>query len=168
MTVTSAEFYSNRTAEGASPAVAPAARYFVFLFDDQRGRGADVPGLFNRQVNAGRDARAFVAGSLTPTDWVAVLRYDHRLRLYSDFTRDRERLDRAIEAATTGSPTAGPGLPGTRRPKVSVAGERPAHGRRPAGRDQEHLRGDHPRRRGGRRQHRPQESPPSSRPASGR
>lgn len=107
VTVTSAEFYSNRTAEGASPAVAPAARYFIFLFDDQRGRGADVPGLFNRQVNAGRDVRAFVAGSLTPTDWVAVLRYDHRLRLYSDFTRDRERLDRAIEAATTGKPDRG-------------------------------------------------------------
>lgn len=105
--VTSAEFYSNRTAVGTGSESAPAARYFAFLFDDQRGRGADVPGLLNRQVGAGRDARAFVAHSLTPTDWVAVFRYDYRLHLYADFTRDRNVLDKAIEAASTGKPNRG-------------------------------------------------------------
>lgn len=105
--VTAAEFYSHRALEGSTAPVAPAARFLLFFFDDQRGRNADVPGLLNRQVGAGRDAREFLAHALTPTDWVAILGYDFKLRLFADFTRDREVLARAVEAATTGKPDRG-------------------------------------------------------------
>ncbi|MEO8276757.1 MAG: VWA domain-containing protein [Thermoanaerobaculia bacterium] len=121
--VTSAAFYSNRREVGAapiaSPAPSPAAgalpggspavvsdalapRYFVFLFDDQRTHNVDVPGLLQRQVRAGKDAIDWLRTGFAPTDWVAVLGYDNRLKLFQDFTQDRDALARAIESATTG------------------------------------------------------------------
>ena len=110
--VTSAAFYSNRRYAGseAAPATANspadnsglAPHYFIFLFDDQRRNSADVPGLLQRQVRAGKDAIEWLRGGLAPTDWVAVLGYDNRLKLFQDFSQDREALERAIQSATTG------------------------------------------------------------------
>ena len=110
--VTGATFYSNRRYAGseAAPAAAnapadntgPAPHYFIFLFDDQRRNSADVPGLLQRQVRAGRDAIEWLREGLAPTDWVAVAGYDNRLKLFQDFSRDREALERAIQSATTG------------------------------------------------------------------
>ncbi len=110
--VTSAAFYSNRRYAGseAAPAAANAPadnsglapHYFIFLFDDQRRNSADVPGLLQRQVRAGKDAIEWLRGGLAPTDWVAVLGYDNRLKLFQDFSQDREALERAIQSATTG------------------------------------------------------------------
>ncbi|MDQ1347298.1 MAG: hypothetical protein QG573_667 [Acidobacteriota bacterium] len=110
--ITSATFYSNRrfagsdaapagaTATGENSGLAP--HYFVFFFDDQRGHSLDVPALLQRQVRAGKDAIDWLRGGLAPTDWVAVLGYDNRLKLFEDFSQDRAALERAIQAATTG------------------------------------------------------------------
>lgn len=112
--VTAATFYSNRRFAGSvgetsgapTPGVdletEPRDRYFVLLFDDQRGHNADVPGLLRRQVTAGRDAAEWMRRALSPNDWVAVAAYDQRLRLQLDFSRDREAAARAVEAVTTG------------------------------------------------------------------
>jgi VWFA-related protein len=43
----------------------------------------------------------------TPTDWIAVLAYDQKLRLITDFTRDREVLQRALDVAAAGKPDRG-------------------------------------------------------------
>lgn len=104
--VTSAAFYSNRRYAGPEAAPADnsglAPHYFIFLFDDQRRNSADVPGLLQRQVRAGKDAVEWLREGLAPTDWVAVLGYDNRLKLFQDFSQDREALERAIQSATTG------------------------------------------------------------------
>lgn len=110
--VTSAAFYSNRRYAGSESAPAAATapgdgsglapHYFIFLFDDQRRNSADVPGLLQRQVRAGKDAIEWLREGLAPTDWVAVLGYDNRLKLFQDFSQDREALERAIQSATTG------------------------------------------------------------------
>jgi VWFA-related protein len=126
MEVTSAQFYSHRVPmaiappsaaaaappqDGAAPPVAKPAitadRYFVFFFDDQRYRGADAPDLLNRQVGAGRDVKKFLRESRNPSDWVAVVAYDHRLRLVTDFTRDLATLEHAVDLATLGRPDRG-------------------------------------------------------------
>jgi VWFA-related protein len=118
MEVLSAQFYSHRVpgdgpsapsiAAGAPGAVqqeraAPAARYFIFLLDDQRQRALESRGLLQQQLRAGRDAREFLTRSLTPNDWVAVLTYDKKLQLITDFTRDPERIGQALELATSGA-----------------------------------------------------------------
>ncbi len=113
--VTAATFYSNRRPEGGAEAsppdgiglestsvAVPQDRYFILLFDDQRGHDADVPGLLQRQVTAGRNAIEWIRSALSPTDWVAVAGYDQRLHLQLDFSRDRDALARAVTSVTTG------------------------------------------------------------------
>ncbi|MEO8197240.1 MAG: VWA domain-containing protein [Thermoanaerobaculia bacterium] len=110
--VTSAVFYSNRRYTGAqeNPAAAAAPRdntglaphYFIFFFDDQRSHSVDVPVLLQRQIRAGRDAIEWLRAGLAPTDWVAVVGYDNRLKVFQDFSRDPDTLERAILAASTG------------------------------------------------------------------
>ncbi len=136
--VTSAAFYSNRRYTGAqeNPPAAAAPRdnsglaphYFIFFFDDQRSHSVDVPVLLQRQIRAGRDAVEWLHAGLAPTDWVAVVGYDNRLKVFQDFSQDTDALERAILAASTGrgvrenvpsrqvpsppgAPTLAPGLP---------------------------------------------------------
>lgn len=110
--VQSAVFYSNRRFAGAAPgavsgtaatgADALAPHYFIFFFDDQRRNSTDVPVLLQRQIRAGKDAIEWLRSGLSPTDWVAVLGYDNRLKLFQDFSQDPAAIERAILAATTG------------------------------------------------------------------
>jgi VWFA-related protein len=103
-------------------------RYFIFLFDDQRGHNADAPGLLQRQVKAGRDATEWVRSGLAPNDWVAVLAYDNRLELFQDFSQDRAAISSAIENATTGRADRGnfPSRQAPTRPgQPSLAGRLP-------------------------------------------
>lgn len=111
--VESATFYSSsrmepetarRMAEkGIAVDQVPEDRYFILLFDDQRKNQADVRvNLVQQQMQAGRDARAWVRDSLAPADWVAVLGYDRKLEVYTDFTRDRQRIEDAIGKAAAG------------------------------------------------------------------
>ena len=99
------------SAPDAAPAAATATadnaglapHYFVFFFDDQRGHSVDVPGT---AATAGprRQGRHRVAArpaSRRPTGW----RWSATtiaLKLFQDFSQDREALERAIQAATTG------------------------------------------------------------------
>jgi VWFA-related protein len=97
------------SAPARTTAAAPitADRYFVLFFDDQRYRGADAPELLNRQVGAGRNVKEFLRQGRNPSDWFAVAAYDHKLRLVTDFTRDLDTLEHAVDLATLGRPDRG-------------------------------------------------------------
>jgi len=110
--VTSVSYYANRLVGGALPTVAakkasvetlPDDRYFILFFQDQRQRqfDTDVP-LLRQQFNAGRFAKKWVQEDLLPDDWVAVVSYDSRLRVQTDFTRDHDTIAKAIDSAIQG------------------------------------------------------------------
>lgn len=110
--VTGVTFYSNRLLAGPPPEELegrleidplPEDRYFVLFFDDQRQREADTElNMVSRQIEAARRAKQWVGQELLPNDWVAVASYDFKLKLQTDFTRDREALARAIDDAIRG------------------------------------------------------------------
>lgn len=109
--VTGATFYSSSEllgdpaeleARGGDVDMVPRDRYFILLFEDQRKNQQGSINLVQQQLRAGRDARRWIAESLAPADWVAVLSYDFKLKLHTDFTRDRSQIDAAIEAAVSG------------------------------------------------------------------
>ncbi|MFQ5527316.1 MAG: VWA domain-containing protein [Thermoanaerobaculia bacterium] len=129
--VTSATFYATRyedlppdavppgddappLPEGFPPPHLPASRYFIFFFHDQ---SLEIPatnqGAFTAaRLRAARDARAWLETEMGPSDWVAVLRYDHRLMVQSDFTQDRQQILDAVDSATMNQRTR------TMRPSV--------------------------------------------------
>ena len=106
--LTGVTFYSNRQLTQSSPTLAKQGvtteqgtedRYFIFLFDDQKDTAFEAPELLSQQLDAGRRARDWVQTHLLPSDWVAVLSYDARLKVQQDFTRDRKALMAAISDA---------------------------------------------------------------------
>jgi VWFA-related protein len=124
--LTGASFYSNRfqlsgekRAGVAKPAPGEvlADRHFIFFFHDQRR--LDDPGsrIVRQQLDAGRQARRWIEQEMLQGDWVAVVGYDVKLKVYSDFSRDRQELADAVERASRGKD------PGTewasRRPQVA-------------------------------------------------
>lgn len=110
--VTSVSFYSNRRLAGPAPEALegrleietlPEDRYFILLFEDQRQRAADTGvDVIRQQLDAARFAKQWAERELLPNDWVAVASYDFKLKLQSDFTRDREEITQAIDAAMKG------------------------------------------------------------------
>lgn len=110
--VTGVTFYSNRRLAGPAPAALestleidtlPEDRYFILLFEDQRQRQSDTSvNLIGQQLDAARRAKEWVKKELLPNDWVAVASYDFKLKLQSDFTRDRGSLAKAIDNAVRG------------------------------------------------------------------
>ncbi len=109
-------FYSNRRLVGTSTADAatdsaidriPEDRYFILFFDDQKDTVADAPQLISRQLEAGRQAREWVLEGRQPSDWVAVVSYDHKLKVQQDFTRDGRALAEAVAAAQKGKDAEG-------------------------------------------------------------
>lgn len=80
----------------------PEDRYFILFFDDVRKYAESRVNLVQQQLRAGRDAAEWVAGSLAPADWVAVVGYGRSLEVYTDFTRDPQRIQAAIEKAAAG------------------------------------------------------------------
>jgi len=109
--VDSATFYSSSrlaqpaaeiAAEGARIDPVPEDRYFILFFDDVQ-RYEDGPvSLMSQQIRAGHDARRWVDEQLAPADWVAVVSYDRSLQVHADFTRDRAKIETAIERAASG------------------------------------------------------------------
>jgi VWFA-related protein len=100
--VTSATFYSNRrfldsgsAAErlGVAPEEVPVDRYFILFFHDQR---LSDPTLTTDQLDAIRWVRQWVDYELLPSDWVAVLSYDVKLKVHQDFTTNKEALQNAL------------------------------------------------------------------------
>lgn len=106
--LTSATFYSNRrfldsasAAErlGVAPEEVPVDRYFILFFHDQR---FSEPTLTTDQLDAIRWVRQWVDYELLPSDWVAVLSYDVKLKVHQDFTTNKEALQNALTSVAKG------------------------------------------------------------------
>lgn len=118
--LTGVTFYSNRrfTGTGAEAAragieVGPAAagaapdpRYFIVFVHDQRAANSDAPGILARQLDAGRRLQEWIRGELLRNDWVAVAGWDQKLKIWSDFTLDRDAAAGAVAAAMRGTDPA--------------------------------------------------------------
>lgn len=71
-------------------------RYFIVFFD----KPVDL-GVFADQINLARRAMSnFVRNELKEGDRVAIVGHDVRLKVYSDFTNDVKKLDRALVDAS--------------------------------------------------------------------
>ncbi len=138
--IKSVSFYSNRRFLGAGETETageePAEdRYFALFFYRPAVAAGRDNRLLLRLPQAGRDAFEWTVSDLLPNDHVAVLGFDTRLRLHQDFSRDRERLGRALAAATRGggeetrwpsrmeTPVAGISLAGISLAGISLAGQ---------------------------------------------
>jgi VWFA-related protein len=78
------------------PGEAKAGRYFVLFLHDQRDQ---LPALASQQMQAARALREWAREHVGSGDYVAVVGYEVDLRLYTDFTSDREAIARAIDNA---------------------------------------------------------------------
>ncbi len=103
-------FYSNRkflgsAAEAKQTSIGVDAplenRYFILLYNDVRMLAIDAPSLLSQQLQAARKTQEWFKG-LLPNDWVAVATFDTKLKIHSDFTRDRRALDAAIDEVVQG------------------------------------------------------------------
>jgi VWFA-related protein len=110
-----------REGAGAAPAEVPAARYLIFFFHDQSGSVDDSSALTRNRLESARYARQWVRSEMRPSDWIAIVRFDHALSIHADFTQDQAALDRAIEEAVTGKPSVAM-RPSTRRRTVDAGG----------------------------------------------
>lgn len=90
-------------------AQSPQGRLVVFLFQKSLHR-TRIPGLMQMLRDLQRRLHSF-----SPSDQVAVLRFDSRLELLLDFTRDKERLRRTFEHDVL----FGEGVEGERQPGSS-------------------------------------------------
>jgi VWFA-related protein len=68
-------------------------RYFIFFFD----KPVDTGVFFNRLALARNAVKDFIRKDMKPTDVAAVVAHDVRLKVYSDFTSNREQLARAVD-----------------------------------------------------------------------
>ncbi len=106
--VTTSTFYSNRSFVesadvgnrlGISPDDVPVDRYFILFYHDQRRL---LPQLTTRYMEATRRIEEWIFKELLPNDWVAVVRYDAKLMVHTDFTTDNERIVKAVRDAARG------------------------------------------------------------------
>lgn len=68
-------------------------RYFLFFFDRPEDRSALLD-----QLNQARQAvRHFVRNQMKDTDHVAIVGHDVRLKVYTDFTTDKARIEKALD-----------------------------------------------------------------------
>ncbi|MGB6642443.1 MAG: VWA domain-containing protein, partial [Thermoanaerobaculia bacterium] len=109
--VTGVTFYSSRELLSSPEEVerlglavdeVPEDRFFILFIQDQREAGADAPRLFQRQMEAGREARRWVREQMLSRDWMAVVSYQKKLKVHQDFTRNPEEIDAAIGRAIQG------------------------------------------------------------------
>lgn len=113
--LTGVTFYSDRRLLGAPENLregvkidqVPEDRFFVLFFDDQKDAAADAPELLSRQVEAGQRAKDWVLKGRQPSDWVAVVSFDHKLKIQQDFTRDGRALAEAVGDAVKGKDREG-------------------------------------------------------------
>ena len=103
-TVESADYLTNRRLLDKREEQAPFkvervtdARYFIFFFD----KPSDPSVLFDQVTLAREAVRDFVRNDMKPSDLVAIAGHDTRLKIYSDFTNDAKKLERALDAVTT-------------------------------------------------------------------
>ena len=71
-------------------------RYFVFFFDKpEQGQ------LYDRLRLARDAAKKFVDTEMLPADQLAIVAHDVRLKVFSDFTNDKQRLHKALDDVMT-------------------------------------------------------------------
>ncbi len=105
--ITGVSFYATRYGTGGTLLTAagdeaiPSSRYFVFFFHDQTQGGSIANYLSRRQTRAKRESLRWVEEYMLPSDWVAIISYDLRLKLHQDFTQDRAALAEGIKSATS-------------------------------------------------------------------
>ena len=99
--VTSAAFYGGPDEFSATGggATTRTDRYFILMFHDQR---MQAPFLAGPQMDNARWLKRWIEEELQPNDQVAVFAYQARLKVYLDFTRDRDDVVAAVDAASQG------------------------------------------------------------------
>lgn len=98
--VDSVDYFTNRKLVDAPESKAPfkaeqvrEQRYFVFFFDKP-----ESPAQFFDRMNLARQAvKNFIKGDMKDTDFVAIVADDARLKVYSDFTNDKQQLLKAVD-----------------------------------------------------------------------
>ncbi len=104
--LTGVSYYTTRYDRGdeevEAVAEAPSSRYFIFFFHTQWQQSSFTPDLMRQQLRAGLESRRWLEEEMLPSDWVAVVRYGSGLRVYQDFTQDREALAGAFKEAAAG------------------------------------------------------------------
>lgn len=138
VTLTAATFYSTHrqlpaatgAGQSAPPDLAeiPQDRYFILFFHDQRRHASELPALLPQQMAALREAKRWLAAK-EPNDWVAVVNYDYKLKVYADFTRDPAALAGALDRAGEGAD------PGAEWPSRITAGDNPLMSSLPRGKE---------------------------------
>ncbi len=107
--VVGASFYGgpselSATGEGATTRT---DRYFILMFHDQR---MQAPQLAGPQMDNARWLKRWIEEELQPNDQVAVFAYQARLKVYLDFSRDRDEILAAVDAASRGKKDLEPWL----------------------------------------------------------
>jgi VWFA-related protein len=99
--ITGVSFYTTRYGEGGEPGLGevPASRYFILFFHDPITGGTVLNYRTRQRRHAERGCLAWIDEHLGPSDWVAVVGYDVRLKVYQDFVQDRHALREAVRAA---------------------------------------------------------------------
>ncbi len=99
--VVSASFYGGPSELAASGdgSTTRTDRYFILMFHDQR---LEAPFLLGPQMDNARWLRRWIEEELQPNDQVAVFAYQTRLKFYLDFSRDRDEILAAVQAASQG------------------------------------------------------------------
>jgi VWFA-related protein len=100
--VDSVDYFTSRTLLSSREDKAPFRvekvredRYFVFFFDKPQ----DPASLFGQLMQARASVTDFISKQMRDTDYVAIVGHDMRLKVYSDFTRDRGQLVGALGEA---------------------------------------------------------------------
>lgn len=78
--------------------VVPSSRYFILYFHSPIGGSAESF-LTRQHMRLRQDAVDWVEDFLLPSDWVAVVGYDVRLKVHQDFTQDRFAMAEGIRSA---------------------------------------------------------------------
>lgn len=98
-TLDSMDYFTKRRLLNSTEANAPfkveqvhEQRYFVFFFDKPEGAM-----LFNRISLARAAVNNFLTNEMTGSDQVAIVGHDVRLKVYSDFTSDKNQLRHALD-----------------------------------------------------------------------
>ncbi len=103
MELTGADFYTTRYGPGGGgDGEIPASRYFVLFFDDTRMMANRINRLVQQQQKAARGSQEWIETEMRPSDWVAVAGFGMKLKIFHDFTQDREALLQAVTDAARG------------------------------------------------------------------
>lgn len=102
-----AEAAGERRLSGPAENEILADRHFIFFFHDQQLNSGPIGNrLVRQQLDAARQAKRWIAEEMLGGDWVAVVSYDVKLHVHTDFTRERGQLIEAIDRAARSEDTS--------------------------------------------------------------